>query len=327
MTALGVCTPDEFYRPISDCVKSGDPAEVWNTIEQQLPLRYPPLVAASIDSYPLPRSAAVMLYRSAPQKHRGLLRPSLGSPQSPRFGTRLAWIASHAHAVRDFEMLGQLAYCLDDALCASAGESALCTPAASHAAETADATSNREGVNSALWKACRQLMHYFDKLASGKPADYVQAAIGYFRALPAGLAVPPELVPGATAAENSDPTNWLLLRLFWTQHYEAWKHDPEACDRIAGLPNPFLAELADTIRDSPVPAPAVRPKVAPRNKRATPKNESAAGDIVFEMDIGDEAVWLPPPDAPITKPKESRPRRIFQWIKTTLVPGNRRSQD
>ena len=288
-------TPQQFNEHINRALGSGDPRSVQNAIQEAMAERFPPLATISADCYPIPASAALFLYRTAPRKHSGLLRASLGSPQSEHYWERLAAIASYVCAAADWQTLGELAYALDGAI-AVVGTASLQKPAESgpRPLDRAKKVSPHRLVQ--VWG------EFFHALAGRRAAWFVHVALGYFRVLPAGLAVPPDLVRAEASGPASADQGWPLLRLFWQRHHGAWKVYPEGLSQLEACPNPLLVELAHRIRHSPDP-----PERAEETSEGVPEP--------FADLAGEEVRRIAPP--PLARPPESR--RSWAWrLRTRL---------
>jgi hypothetical protein len=242
-------TPQQFQEYVGAALASGDPHDVQATLREAMTQRFPPLAAISADSYPVPANVALFLYGTAPHEHGGLLRASLGSPQTEHFWERLAAIASYVCAAADWRTLGELAFALDCAL-AEVGiaeqELADETPAKTGRQRSPDQTSKVSPQ-----RLVQVWTEYFQELARRRAVWFVHIGIGYSQAFPAGLAVSPDLVRGTGDPAPPDNQNWPLLRLFWQKHHAAWKAYPEGVSQLEACPNPLLADLAERIRRSP----------------------------------------------------------------------------
>jgi hypothetical protein len=284
-------TPEEFESLISDALGSREPDTVAQAIQNALEQRYPPLIAWQADCYVVPANAALFLYQAAPQRYASLLPLALGSPTAEHFGERLSAIASYASAAYDWETLGHLAYLLERSVMV--------------AEATAAATLAAGRRLLAAWS------DYFERLAFVRASWYAYSALGYLRALPSGLAVPPDLVGHAGTKASAEGQSWPLLRLFWQKHLGSWKHVPDAVEQLAAAENPFLAGLAEQIRTSPEERPEPSPEMAVE-PMAAPFAQLAGVEL--------QALAPPPPLPPMRGPAR-RPSAAAWWerVWSTIV--------
>ncbi len=237
-------TPQEFQEYLEDSLAERVPHVMEEAVRQATQRRFPPLATVSADAYPLPVNVAFFLYQTMPGQHGEVLRAALGSPQTARYWKRLAALASFACTATDWRTLGELALALDFAVTAEGDIAAKDAILVASNIPRQTGTPKRDSRERLIKAWCE----YFQDLAMWRSSYFVQVALGYFQALPAGLALPPELVFGEESETTAGNSSWPLLRQFWNNHHLAWKDCPESLSQLETCPNPLLRDLTARIR-------------------------------------------------------------------------------
>lgn len=318
--------PGEFRRRIVDAAEDGDAGNVASAIADAWERRHPALLKICPGRYYVPASTAVAFYYEEPAAHRTLMMSALGPASSIDYWYRLALAASAAYQVRDWSLLGWLAFQADAAL-------ALVRISGDAKPVEADDASGGKPREDRVdpCDVCRAFRTAFD-LSTGVlyPANYVSGALAYFYALPKAFAVGPDLIGCSPADEAGSAMNsgespspqdadaaagegsvyslsgegrlaWGMLRMFWMEHHDAWRSFPETIDAIASYPNPFLPLLAEQIRRSTM-ATAEQAKHPPRVKNPFDRllgsdggGERPPSDAIYDVETDHADVVLPPP--------------------------------
>lgn len=346
--------PGEFRRHITDAGVEEDPGTVALAIAEAWQRRHPALLKTCPGRYYVPTSSATMLYLEEPAAHRMLMMSAIGPANSMDYWYRLALAASAARDVRDWTLLGWLAFQADAALASARTGKGVRGPVVT------DESSGSEPHTERLVpeQVCRAFHKVFN-LSVGVlyPADYVSGALSYFYALPKSFAVIPDLIgygpakepenagqggesPSESEADDAaddDPAyavsgegelSWGMLRTFWSQYHYAWKRFPDAIQALADYPNPFLSFLAEQIRNSEQTAPESghRPfRVEnPFGRLIGPKAWGPATGSAFSYELAsDEAAEVVSPSLWSPLEQDAPPVQTTGWARPPSLPRRR----
>ncbi|MFV1967487.1 MAG: hypothetical protein ACC628_18830 [Pirellulaceae bacterium] len=307
MSKTPFLAPAEYRDQLESAFHQRDSAAVAQLVAQLAPRRYPGLIADG--HYYLPACAALSCYRENPAESKQELSLTLGPPQSEDHWPRLAAFIKYVYEQRDWTMLGHLAYQVDWGLVACASERDQARHTKQHGSKKQMSASASTGL-----RFCRTIQSVCD-LPQGilEPKEYLQAALGYFRALPTEFAVPPDLVEYTTFGKNSSecepsPLDWPMLRFFWKTSRGSWNQVPQSLELLAKSPNPFLSVLAAQLRGSK-DVPEARESAREIARESPPQ---LAQDPFQEL-AGEHAVELsqPPTLSPQTGSSPGVERTIF----------------